>query len=79
MTQEVKLPPATPQLPIYLKVARSGNIFTAYTSPDGFAWRPIAGSSITIDTSSTMLAGLAVTSHNPSYLSVVTFDSVVIQ
>ena len=79
MTQEVKLPPATPQLPIYLKIARSGNIFTAYTSPDGFAWTPIAGSSITINTSSTMLAGLAVTSHNPSYLSVVTFDSVFIR
>ncbi len=79
MTQEVKLPPETPRLPIYLKVVRSGNIFTAYTSPDGFAWTPIAGSSIEMDTVSTMLAGLAVTSHNPSYLSVVTFDSVIIQ
>jgi hypothetical protein len=79
MTQEVKLPPESPRLPTYLRVARSGNIFTAYTSPDGFAWTPIAGSSIELDTSSTMLAGLAVSSHNPGYLSVVTFDSVVMQ
>jgi hypothetical protein len=79
VVQEIKLPPATPKLPIYLKVARSGNIFTAYTSPDGFAWTLIARSSIALNTSSTMLAGLAVTSHNPSYLGVVTFDSVIIQ
>jgi outer membrane protein assembly factor BamB len=78
MIQEIKLPPQTPKLPIYLKVTRRGNVFTAYTSQDGFAWTPIAGSSIAMNTGSTMLAGLAVTSHNPSYLSVVTFDSVVI-
>jgi len=79
MAGEVKLPPQSPTLPMYLRVVRSGNLFTAYTSQDGFAWSPIAGSTIEIDTSDTMLAGLAVTSHNPSYLSVVTFDSVIIQ
>ncbi|HLV99503.1 MAG TPA: PQQ-binding-like beta-propeller repeat protein [Ktedonobacterales bacterium] len=62
--------------PAYLEVARSGNTFTAYTSTNGTAWTPIAGSSVTLSISGAMLAGLTVTSHNVTALSTVTFDTV---
>jgi outer membrane protein assembly factor BamB len=74
-TNEILLPD-TDKAPVYLMVQRVGNVFTAYTSPDDVTWTPIPGSSTTIDMGSSVLAGLAVTSHNISYLGVVTFDTV---
>jgi hypothetical protein len=62
--------------PAYVRVARSGSTFTAYTSPDGTTWTPVAGSSLTLSVSGGMLAGLAVTSHNTSALSTAVFDGV---
>ena len=62
--------------PAYLKVARSGSTYTAYTSSNGTTWTPVVGSSVTLSMSGTVLAGLAVTSHNSSALSTVTFDTV---
>ena len=63
--------------PIYLKVARSGTTFTAYTSQDGSTWTPIAGSTISSpNLSGAILAGLAVTSHSSGALSSVAFDTV---
>lgn len=63
-------------VPQYLKVARSGSTFTAYTSPDGSSWTPLAGSAVTLGLSGPVLAGLAVTSHNTSTLCTVTMDGV---
>nr|MDQ2716981.1 hypothetical protein [Chloroflexota bacterium] len=63
-------------VPTYLLVARSGNIYTAYTSSDGSTWTPLAGSSATLTTSGPVLAGIAVTSHNAKVLGSVTFDTV---
>ncbi len=68
--------PDVPKGAIYLKVERSGNIFSAYTSKDDVTWTLIDGSNIEVDSTGTMLAGLAVTSHNPGALRVVTFDTV---
>src|SRR5207248_16528 len=51
-------------LPTYLMVARSGNTYTTYTSTDGKTWTAVAGSSMTLNLSGPVLAGLAVTSHN---------------
>jgi hypothetical protein len=63
--------------PAYLEVARSGTTLTAYTSSDGVSWTPVASSSVTIaGMTGTILAGLAVTSHNVDALSSATFDSV---
>jgi hypothetical protein len=66
----------TGTIPTYLKVARSGTTYTAYTSSDGTNWALVAGSSVTLSTSGSVLAGMAVTSHNSSALSTVTFDKV---
>jgi hypothetical protein len=65
--------------PAYLKVSRTGNTFTAYTSSDGVNWTQVSGSSITLNTTGSFLAGLAVTSHNSSALATVTFDNVSIK
>src|SRR5205823_3598583 len=51
----------TGTVPVYLKVARSGSTYTSYTSSDGTTWTPVAGSSITLNLSGPVLAGLAVT------------------
>jgi hypothetical protein len=77
-TGEVLLPD-TYKVPIYLKVGRSGDIFTAYTSKDGVTWTAVPGSNIEININGPLMAGLAVTSHNPGNLRVVNFDSVNIQ
>ncbi len=68
--------PDIPKGAVYLKVVRSGTIFTAYISKDDNDWILIDGSSIALNTGNTMLAGLAVTSHNPGALRVVTFDTI---
>jgi glucose/arabinose dehydrogenase len=65
-------------VPQYLRVARSGSTFTAYTSTDGSAWTPLAGSAVTLNVPGSMLAGLAVTSHNTSSLCTVTMDGVLV-
>ena len=76
-TQQIKLPGAAPT---YLKVARVGTAFTAYTSTDGVTWTALAGPTVTLaNLTGPLLAGLAVTSHNNKKLCTVTFDSVTIQ
>jgi len=62
--------------PTYLKIARSGNTFSAYQSNDGVTWAPLAGSSVTLNLTGTLLAGVVVTSHSTLQLGTVTFDSV---
>jgi hypothetical protein len=64
--------------PAYLKVTRSGTTFTAYTSADGVTWTLIPGSTATLTLSSSLLAGLAVTSHHSGTLGQVTADGVTV-
>ncbi len=74
--QATTIPSAT--TPVYVKVGRAGNVFTAYTSSDGSVWTAVANSSITITMPANALAGIAVTSHNTSPLGTVTFDKTVL-
>lgn len=63
--------------PVYLRVARSGDVFTAYTSPDGSTWTPISGSAVPLrNMSGRLLGGIAVCSHNGQAGATATFDSV---
>jgi outer membrane protein assembly factor BamB/regulation of enolase protein 1 (concanavalin A-like superfamily) len=51
--------------PAYLRVGRSGDTFTAYTSADGVNWTAYPGSAVTISAlSGTLLAGMVVCGHN---------------
>ncbi len=62
--------------PAWLKISRSGDTFTAYTSADGVTWTLIPGSTVTVSLGSALLAGLAVTSHHSGALCTVTMDGV---
>lgn len=68
----------TGAVPAYLMVTRSGNVFSAYTSSDGTTWSLITGSSVTIAMIGAVQAGMAVSSHDASFLDTVTFDTVTI-
>jgi outer membrane protein assembly factor BamB/regulation of enolase protein 1 (concanavalin A-like superfamily) len=61
--------------PAYLRVARSGNAFTVYTSSDGATWTPVTGSTDTIpNLGGTILEGDAVTSATPPATASATAD-----
>ena len=62
--------------PAYLRITRAGSTLTAATSPDGITWTTVPGSATTLTLPGSVLAGLAVTSHNSGQLSTVTMDSV---
>ncbi len=61
--------------PYWVRLRRIGNVFTAYVSADGLAWRQ-QGSSITISMGATVYAGLAVTSHRDGTLATAVFSNV---
>ncbi len=73
-----KLANPTGTVPAYLKITRSGSTFTAYTSADGVTWTLIPGSTATLSLGSSLLAGLAVTSHKDGTLGTVTMDTVAV-
>lgn len=75
-TSKIANPAGT--VPQYLKVTRSGNTFTTYSSPDGVTWTLIPGSVATVALGSSLLAGLGVTSHNTGALSTVIMDTVAV-
>jgi hypothetical protein len=73
-TQKLANPTGT--TPAWLKITRSASTYTAYTSANGTTWTLIPGSTITINLGTSMLAGLAVTSHNSGTLGTVTMNGV---
>jgi hypothetical protein len=55
----------TGTVPTYLKVARSGTSFTAYTSSDGTTWTAVPGSTVSIaGLGGTVLSGMAADAYN---------------
>jgi outer membrane protein assembly factor BamB len=72
-TSQVKI---SGTVPVYLLVQRSGSTYSAFTSPDGSSWTLVAGSSVTINMTGPVLAGLAATSHNSNTLGTIVFNSV---
>jgi alpha-L-arabinofuranosidase len=62
--------------PYWVKLVRSGTLFTGYRSPDGSTWTQQGTATITM--ASTVYVGLALTSHNSSTLGTATFDNVTV-
>jgi hypothetical protein len=63
--------------PVYLEVTRAGTTFSAYTSSDGVTWTLVPGSTVTLaNLSGVLLAGMAVSSHDPVKLCTATFNVV---
>ena len=62
-------------LPNWLKLVRSGNVFTMYGSTNGTTWTPL-GTSQTVAMVDNVYVGLAVSNRNASSLAIATFDNV---
>jgi regulation of enolase protein 1 (concanavalin A-like superfamily) len=61
--------------PYWVRLTRSGNTFSAYSSADGTTWTLIGQT--TISMAASVYIGLAVTSHLPGSLNTANFDHVV--
>jgi len=59
----------------WMKLSRSGNSFSAFTSPDGMNWTQL-GSTQTVSMAQNVYVGLCVTSASTSSLAAATFDNV---
>jgi hypothetical protein len=62
-------------LPYWIKVSRTGNTFTSFTSLDGVNWTQ-RGTGQTINMAQTVYLGLVVNSGSTSALTTATFDNV---
>ncbi|MEK0449172.1 MAG: hypothetical protein RL088_1440 [Verrucomicrobiota bacterium] len=65
----------TPSFPRWVRVVRTGNSYTGFTSTNGTTWTA-TGSAGTVNMTEPMLIGLAVTSNNTSALCTALFDNV---
>jgi regulation of enolase protein 1 (concanavalin A-like superfamily) len=62
--------------PGWIRLDREGNLFSAYTSPDGSTWTLVGTDTTTMP--ATVYVGLAVTSHNASATATATFSNIAI-
>lgn len=60
--------------PYWVRLVRSGNTFTGYRSPDGINWTQVATTNLAMANS--LLAGLAVCSHDTTKSNLTVFDNV---
>jgi len=61
--------------PVWVRMVRTGNVFTAYTSYDGNVWTQLSASQ-TINMSSNAFIGICATSHNDGNYAAFTVDNV---
>ena len=62
--------------PMYVEIARSGNMFSTYLSKDGVNWNYVLGSTVEIDLAGPMQVGMAVSSSDWQQLGKANFASV---
>jgi regulation of enolase protein 1 (concanavalin A-like superfamily) len=62
--------------PYWVRLVRSGNVFTGYTSADGNSWVTLG--SETMPLSNQIYVGLAVTAHNDATTNLAVFDNVAV-
>jgi Flp pilus assembly pilin Flp len=65
----------SPNVPVWLRLSKTGNDLTAFYSNDGVNWIQV-GSSVTIDFGDYFMIGLAVTSHADGQFATATFDNI---
>jgi regulation of enolase protein 1 (concanavalin A-like superfamily) len=61
--------------PVWIRLVRKGDVFSAYRSPTGATWTLVG--SVTIGMSANAYVGLAVTSRDPNQTATATFSSLV--
>ena len=71
--------------PAYLRIGRytttgatPQTLYTAYTSTNGTTWTAVAGSTVALSMTGSVLGGFALTSHNQGVAGAVTLDSVAV-
>jgi regulation of enolase protein 1 (concanavalin A-like superfamily) len=64
------------QAPYWVKLVRTGGLFTGYVSADGQSWVQVTSAFISMPTN--VYVGLAVTAHNNTALTTATFDQVAV-
>ncbi len=65
-------------VPVYLKLTRTGNSFSAYYSKDGAAYTLVPGSTQSFGLATSLLGGVPITSHNNGTLGTAAFGMVAI-
>lgn len=63
------------RLPVWLRVQRTGSLFISFASNDGVNWQQV-GPVISINMGQRVLAGVCITAHNDSRVSVADVDNV---
>ena len=61
--------------PVWLKLVRAGDLFSAFCGPDGVHWTSV-GSPVTIPMAASLFSGLATSGFDSASLSAATFDHV---
>ncbi len=74
-TQYPHLPGISVAPPYWMKLARSGGVFSAYIASDGVNWMQV-GTSVTINMAQNVYIGLAISSGSTGSLDTATFDNV---
>ncbi|MNX28774.1 F5/8 type C domain protein [compost metagenome] len=69
---------ATGTAPKWIRIVRSGNVFTSYTSDNGTTWTQL-GTPKTIAMANTIYVGMAVTSHANGTLTTGVFSDVIVR
>jgi len=74
-TQNPNLPTISTAPPFWMKLVRSGNVFSAYIATDGVNWMQV-GTSVAINMAQNVYIGLAISSGSTGSLYTGTFDNV---
>src|SRR5439155_17840679 len=62
--------------PVWVKLVKSGNTFTGYRSDDGVNWTQVATATVDMANTTSLSAGLAVTSHNDGTVCIANFSNI---
>jgi RHS repeat-associated protein len=74
-TQNPNLPEISVAAPYWIKLVRSGSVFSTYIASDGVNWLEV-GTSVTINMAQNVYIGLAISSGSTGSLNAATFDNV---